>query len=78
MLVPLAAVASGYILFDEPRHTWPPIVTVDQLEGSILTGMSCGGCIVTLTQHFRAYPVIRRDIDFPFMVNDPLFLFPLY
>ena len=58
----LADSAAGNVVFDENRHSRPPVISADELEGFQVSGVSSGERIVVSAGDFVSQRDVRWDV----------------
>ena len=76
-LVELTFVTSKDIFLNERGHVWPPVVVLDQFDRAVFVRVFSGGGVVTCLDDFTAEFVIVRDVQFAFVVEQTVEIFPL-
>ena len=75
--VALARVTTKDIFLNECGHVWPPVVALDQFDRAVFAGVSGGGGVVTCLDDFTAEFVVIWYIQFAFLVQQTVKIFPL-
>ena len=75
--VALTFVTPKDVFLDERGHVWPPVVALDQFDRAVFARVSGGGGVVTCLDDFTAEFVVIWYIQFAFVVQQTVEVFPL-
>ena len=76
-LVALTFVTSKDVFLDKRGHVWPPVVALDQFDRAMFARVFGGGGVVTGFDDFTAEFVVVWYIQFAFVVQQTIEIFPL-
>ena len=76
-LVVLALITSKDIFLNKRGHVWPPVVALDQFDRAVFARVSGSGRVVTCLDDFTAEFVVIWYIQFAFVVQQTVEIFPL-